>query len=68
MMRLAQRAYPEFNYTASDQVARDQFVHGLSDIDMKRHADLGSSSSLDEAVMRQPKMSLFSDDVFCLYG
>ena len=48
-MRLAQRAYPEFNYTALDQVARDQFVRGLPDVDMKRHVDLGSSSSLDEA-------------------
>ena len=37
VMRLAQRAYPEFNYTALDQVARDQFVHGLPDADMKRH-------------------------------
>ena len=48
-MRLAQRAYPEFNYTALDQVARYQFVRGLPDVDMKRHVDLGSSSSLDEA-------------------
>ena len=44
-MRLAQRAY-----TALDQVARDQFVHGLPDVNMKRHVDLGSSSSLDEAI------------------
>ena len=50
IMRLAQRAYPEFNYTALDQVARDQFVRGLPDVDMKRHVDLGSSSSLDEAI------------------
>ena len=37
-----------------DQVARDQFVRGLTDVDMKRHlgiafVDLGSSRSLDEA-------------------
>ena len=50
VMRLAQRAYPEFNYTALDQVARDQLVRGLPDVDMKRHVDLGSSSSLDEAI------------------
>ena len=33
-----------------DQVARDQFVRGLPDVDMKRHVDLRSSSSLDEAI------------------
>ena len=54
VMRLAQRAYPDFNYTALDQVARDQFVHGLPDVDMKRHVDLGSSNSLDEAMSRDP--------------
>ena len=50
MMRLAQRAYPEFIYTAVDQVARDQFVHGLPDVYTKRHVNLRSSSSLDEAI------------------
>ena len=50
MMRLVQRAYPDFNYTVLDQVARDQFVLGLPDVDMKRHVDLGSSNSLDEAI------------------
>ena len=49
-MRLAQRAYPEFNYSPLDQVASDQFVRGLPDVDMKRHVDLESSSSLDEAI------------------
>ena len=49
-MRLVQRAYPDFNYTALDQVARDHFVLGLPDVDMKRHVDLGSSNSLDEAI------------------
>ena len=48
VMRLAQRAYPEYNYTAFDQV--DQFVCGLPDVDMKRHVDLGSSSRLDKAI------------------
>ena len=33
-----------------DQVAREQFVRGLPDVDMKRHVDLGNSSSLDEAM------------------
>ena len=50
MMRLAQRAYPEFNYTTLDQLGHDQFVCGLPDVDMKKHVDLGSSSSLDEAI------------------
>ena len=35
--RLAQKAYPEFPYEALDQVSREQFVRGLSDIDMKRY-------------------------------
>ena len=35
-MRLAQRAYSEFSYDALDQVAREQFISGLSDIEMKR--------------------------------
>ena len=34
MMRLAQRAYPDFSYTALDQVAHDQFLRGLPDVDM----------------------------------
>ena len=49
-MRLAQTAYPEFSYTTLDQVARDQFVRGLPNVDMKKHVDLGSSSCLDEAL------------------
>ena len=50
LMLLAQRAYPEFSYTTLDQVAYYQFIRGLPDVDMKRHVDLGSSSSLDEAI------------------
>ena len=48
--RLAQKAYPEFQYEALDQVSREQFVRGLSDIDMKRHVDLRNPSSLEEAI------------------
>ena len=33
-----------------DQVSREQFVRGLSDIDMKRHVDLRNPSSLEEAI------------------
>ena len=50
VMGPAQRAYPEFSYTTLDQVARDQFVRGLPYVDIKRHVDLGSSSSLDKAI------------------
>ena len=50
VMRLAQRAYPEFSNTTLDPVAHDQFVHGLLDIGMKRHVNLRSSGSLDEAI------------------
>ena len=50
VMRLAQRAYPEFSYDALDQVAREQFISGLSDIEMKRFVDLRGPHSLDEAV------------------
>ena len=48
--RLAQKAYPEFPYEALDQVSREQFVRGLSDVDMKRHVDLWNPSSLEEAI------------------
>ena len=37
MIRLAQGAHLEFNYTALDQVALDQFVCDLPDVDMKRN-------------------------------
>ena len=47
---LAQKAYPEFPYEALDQVSREQFVRGLSDVDMKRHVDLRNPSSLEEAI------------------
>ena len=50
VMRLAQRAYPEFSYDALDQVAREQFISGLSDIEMKQFMDLRGPHSLDEAV------------------
>ena len=48
--RLAQKAYPEFPYEALDQVSREQFVRGLTDIEMKRHVDLRNPSSLEEAI------------------
>ena len=48
--RLAQKAYPEFPYEALDQVSREQFVRGLSDVDMKRYVDLQNPSSLEEAI------------------
>ena len=47
---LAQKAYPEFPYQALDQVAREQFDRGLSDIEMKRHVDLRNPSSMAEAI------------------
>ena len=47
---LAQKAYPEFPYEALDQVCREQFVRGLSDLEMKRHVDLRNPTSLEEAV------------------
>ena len=47
---LAQKAYPQFPYEALDQVSREQFVRGLSDVDMKRHVDLRNPSSLEEAI------------------
>ena len=50
VMRLAQRAYPGFSYDALDQVAREQFISGLSDIEMKRFVDLMGPHSLDETV------------------
>ena len=50
LSRLAQKAYPEFPYEALDQVSREQFVRGLSDIDMKRHVDIRNPSSLEEAI------------------
>ena len=49
VMRLMQRAYPGFSYDALDQVAREQFISGLSDIEMKRFVDLRGYHSLDEA-------------------
>ena len=50
VMRLAQIAYPEFSYDTLDQVAREQFISGLSDIEMKLFVDLRGPHSLDEAV------------------
>ena len=50
VMRLTQRAYPEFSSDALDQVAREQFISGLSDIEMKRFVDLRGPHSLYEAV------------------
>ena len=48
--RLAHKAYPKFPYEALDQVSREQFVRGLSDVDMKRYVDLQNPSSLEEAI------------------
>ena len=45
VMRLAQIAYPRFNYHSLDQVAREQFINDLSDIEMKRFMDLRGGSS-----------------------
>ena len=50
IMRLAQRAYPEFKLSVIDQVAREQFVHRLQDIEMKWFVDLHCSGGLDEAI------------------
>ena len=50
VMWLAQRAYPEFKPSVLDQVAREQFMRGLQDIEMKRFVDLDCSGGLDEAI------------------
>ena len=50
IMRLAQRAYPEFKLSLIDQVAREQFMRRLQDIEMKRFVDLHCSGGLDEAI------------------
>ena len=63
VMRLAQRAYPEFSYDALDQVAREQFISGLSDIEMKRFMDLRGPHSLDEAVSLATQFESFELNV-----
>ena len=50
VMRLVQRSYPGFSYDALDQVAQEQFISGLSDIEMKRFMDLRGPHNLDEVV------------------
>ena len=60
VMRLAQRAYPEFSYDALDQVAQEQFISGLSDIEMKWFRDLRRLHSLDEAVLSESSTGLNS--------
>ena len=57
--RLAQKAYPEFPYEALDQVSREQFVRGLSDVNTKRYVDLQNPSSLEEAISLATKFESF---------
>ena len=63
-MRLAQRAYPEFKLSVLDQVAREQFVRGLQDIEMKRFVDLNCSGGLDEAVTLQPSTEFLQEALY----
>ena len=50
VLRLAQKAYPNFPPEAIDQIATDQFVKGLPDPEQKKYVDLENPGSLDAAV------------------
>ena len=50
VLHLTQKAYPKFPHLAIEQIATDQFVKGLPDLEQKRHVDLRNLGSLDEAV------------------
>ena len=50
VLRLGQKAYPNFPPEAIDQIATDQFVKGLPDPEQKKYVDLENPGSLDEAV------------------
>ena len=59
VMRLPQRAYSEFSYDALDQVAQEQFISGLPDVEMKRFVDLRGPHSLGEAVSLATRFESF---------
>ena len=50
VLRLTEKAYPNFPPEAIDQIATDQFVKGLPDPEQKKYVDLENLESLDEAV------------------
>ena len=50
VLRLTQKAYPNFPPEAIDQIATDQFVKELPDPEQKKYVDLENLRSLDEAV------------------
>ena len=50
VLHLTQKAYPKFPHLAIEEIATDQFVKGLPDLEQKRHVDLRNPGSLDEAL------------------
>ena len=48
--RLAIRAFPKIKYDAHEDLIRDQFLQGLTDVEMRWHITLANPSGVDQAV------------------
>ena len=50
LRRLAIRAFPRINHASREELVVDQFLVGLSEIDMHRHVSLSHSANGDQAI------------------
>ena len=50
LRRLAIRAFPRINHMSREELVVDQFLVGLSEVDMRRHVSLSHPANVDQAI------------------
>ena len=50
LRRLAIRAFPRINHVSREELVVDQFLVGLSEVDMRRHVSLSHPANVDQAI------------------
>ena len=57
LRRLAARAFPKLNYEAREELVKDQFMQGLSDVEMRKYVNLCHPATVDEAITQANEYS-----------
>jgi len=50
LRRLVIRSFPQIAYEAREDLVKDQFLMGLTDLDMRKHVSLAHPKNLDQAI------------------
>ena len=59
LSRMTKGAYPNLDYEAREELATEQFIDGLSGLDIQRHVQFGRPTSLNQAIALATEFETF---------